>query len=867
MDDMCIWIKELSRIRTFLSWQIILLLFMIVNFTLASDSCLVEDGHSDYIIVIPDNAIASEHKAAEELQYYIQQMTDIVLPISKETGNHNSHLIAVGFNNNLPDKLKLTAYGEFSEDELIIDTAGNTLLLAGGRLRGTLYAVYEYLYRLGVRWYTPDYTKIPKQTDISLPETPYRYCPPAVGRKLNVGNHADNAWRAHNRITCNTLWSPLGEEYGGFYAEGPDMHTFWRLVPKSVLQKHPDWLVEIDGKRELPVGRTWGLCLSNQEVRKYVIDRTLDYARKNPAKSVIWVGQNDGSQYCTCDKCKAFYAAHGGKPSSLVVKLVNELSDAMAKNMPDRIVKTLAYSWSLEPPENMTLRDNVIIMFCASGSFFHPIATDPECAKLRSAVSGWRQLAKQMDVYFYFPYEDYWSPAPCTFAGADNIKWCAKNGFNRFYAAISGSGNTYGSESMNIRAWVYARLMWNSDLEVQPLIDEFIRDYYGPASPVVAQATQLIHQDNFKKDGSFKKQNDSTVVPNYVNPQKVHRINQIFGKMYDSLPEGIYKKRFSFAWISYLWADFWLGFKQTGKYDSENKTWSVPMEDGELRNRYARRVKKFMIEHGVNALNDSQTMNIAKLGIDKMGIDLPACLLQDGSVEAVVIPGLAGRIFGFQDKNLNFLPLKEFWQGFAMEYPLSSTTEESVNGRRITDYKLITQTSKQVVLHANMKDAVIRKRVSLDDGILTTDFSLEAKKSRKFSTKNFIVFDLAPDVFGFYPKIFIEQTDGKWTKKTMGIETDFWWIGGDLNLANATGRIVIQQEAGQQGILLTIKPKQLEKLSYWYSRYRYRKETPEEYCGMLRLFLTTPAHNLTSGEKQFLFWSLQILDDANKVIR
>jgi hypothetical protein len=136
-------------------------------------------------------------------------------------------------------------------------------------------------------------------------------------------------------------------------------------------------MAEVDGKRELPVGHTWGLCLSKPEVRRYVIDRTLDYARKHPSIGTIWIGQNDGSQPCTCKECQAFYDAHGGEPSALIVQLVNELADAIAKEMPDRLVKTLAYAWSLTPPEGMRLRDNVVMMFCASGNFFNPIETDP----------------------------------------------------------------------------------------------------------------------------------------------------------------------------------------------------------------------------------------------------------------------------------------------------------------------------------------------------------------------------------------------------------------------------------------------------------------------------------------------------------
>jgi len=50
----------------------------------------------------------------------------------------------------------------FGGEEYAIHSAGRRLLLAGGRPRGTLYAVYRFLQdNLGVRWYTPWFSQYP----------------------------------------------------------------------------------------------------------------------------------------------------------------------------------------------------------------------------------------------------------------------------------------------------------------------------------------------------------------------------------------------------------------------------------------------------------------------------------------------------------------------------------------------------------------------------------------------------------------------------------------------------------------------------------------------------------------------------------
>lgn len=829
----------------------------------AQEHALIKDAQSDYAIILPDDAIPAEQTAAAELQQHLEQITGVLLPIVNAADYKTGPMIAVGFNSVLPPRLRQDNYPCFSDEELIIDADGTNLLLAGGRPRGALYAVYEFLHQLGVRWYTPEYTKTPSLAAVFLPRHPYRYQSPVIGRKMNSGNNASNQWRARNRLTCNTLWAPLGQEYGSLYSEGPDMHTFWRLVPKSVLDAHPDWLTEIDGKREVPVGTTWGLCLSRPDVRDFLIQRTIDYAKKNPERKIIWIGQNDGSRYCTCDQCRAFYAEHGDQPSSLVVQLINELSDTLEMHVPGCTVKTLSYSWSLTPPENMTVRDNVVVMFCPAGNWFQSIESDPKRLEIRQAMAAWRKLVKHIDIYLYFPHDDYWSPGPCTYVGAENIKWCTQNGANHLYVALSGHGDSYGSEFMHLRSWVYNRLMWNPALDTQELIDEFIADYYGPAAPLVAQAVQWTHQGIYDDAGLFKEYLNNEIVPPYVNPEIVRKVNLLFDAAYDTLPDDIYKKHLRFAWIPYLWADFWLGFNDLGRYEPTTGTWLVPMVQGDLRNRYGIMIKQFMAEQGVNALKEGRKFNPAALGLDKMGKAWPAALLKENTVEAVIIPDVGGKISAFRNVKGSFLPLKESWQGLAYEYPLISTTQETVNGRQITAYKLMEEFPQTVKLAYAAKDYAAHKEISLLKEVLTTEFTIEAKQKTEISSTNCVMFDLAEAVFGFYPLLYLEKNDGTWTKRVMGAETDFHWVQDAIDLTGCTGRLVLQRQQGPEGVLMILQPDQLNDLYFWYSRYQ--KGSPE-YCGMLRFFINAKTGILNPGEQVKLTWSLRIIPHAADIV-
>ena len=55
---------------------------------------------------------------------------------------------------------------------------GRDLILAGGRDRGTVYAVYSFLEDVvGCRWWTESASFIPRMPDLSIPALRVRYVP------------------------------------------------------------------------------------------------------------------------------------------------------------------------------------------------------------------------------------------------------------------------------------------------------------------------------------------------------------------------------------------------------------------------------------------------------------------------------------------------------------------------------------------------------------------------------------------------------------------------------------------------------------------------------------------------------------------
>ena len=130
----------------------------------AAGLTLAEDGKSDYAIVVADQATAPEATAATELQQYLTRATGVEFRIVKE-GSYpeNRPAILVGRTRRTERHLRGFDWEGLGTDGIVIRTAGQDLILAGGRPRGTLYAVVTFLEeQVGVRWWTATEEDVPR---------------------------------------------------------------------------------------------------------------------------------------------------------------------------------------------------------------------------------------------------------------------------------------------------------------------------------------------------------------------------------------------------------------------------------------------------------------------------------------------------------------------------------------------------------------------------------------------------------------------------------------------------------------------------------------------------------------------------------
>ncbi len=476
-------LKE-SRIKTLLA-----ALILVVGWIQAAESdelTIAQDGLAKAVIVISADATESEQHAANELADFLRQITGTKFEIQAHPTAGKSRLL-VG-----PGAAKL-AMSDFSidglgSDGIVIRTVGDDLILAGGRPRGTLYAVYTFLEEhVGCRWWSSKVSSIPIKPTLEIGTLNIRYVPPLEYRESFWFDAFNGDWAVRNKSNGNSV--RVDDKRGGKHIYEGFVHTFFPLIPpKKYFEDHPEWFSEIKGKRSHE--RTQ-LCLTNEEMRKELIKNLKERLRNNPAATIASVSQNDWRGNCQCSKCAAIEKEEGS-PAGLMLRFVNAVAGEIEDEFPNVAISTLAYQYTRKPPKITKPKPNVIVRLCSiECSFSKPLA-DERNKKFRDDIVGWSKICNRLYIWDYTTnFRHYIMPHPNLLVLGPNVKFFVDHNVKGIFE--QGAYTSNGAEMAELRAWVLAKLLWDPTLDGRKLIGEFIEGYYGPASPLIKDYLEITH--------------------------------------------------------------------------------------------------------------------------------------------------------------------------------------------------------------------------------------------------------------------------------------------------------------------------------------------------------------------------------------
>ena len=461
--------RSLGQARTYLSACL-----LAVCFSMRAEFVITEAGKAACVIVQQDGTTEAERSAVRELTNTLSLITRAEFAVSKSEEKAGHPVIIVG-----PGAVAAKYFPEadltkLEGEECLVRVKDGKLLLAGGRPRGTIYAVNRFLQeQCGVRWWTPWASNIPHQATLKVANLDVHEKPAFEYRGPYWFPGFEPHWKAHNAAN-NETWE-VPKELGGCIKYKGFCHTFYPLVPpEKYFAEHPEWYSLIKGKRTHDRAQ---LCLTNPKLRHFVAGQVKAWLRESPDAQIISVTQNDWAGWCECDNCKALDDAEGSHAGTMLA-FANYVAEKIEPEFPNVAVDTFAYQYTRKPPKTLRPRPNVIVRLCSIECNFREPLDHPSNAEFLADLEGWSKICSRLYVWDYTTdFKNYIHPHPNWFTLGPNVRLFQKYGVKGLFEQGAYAGQ--GAESAELRAWLLSQLMWNPKQDDRALIREFLDGYYG----------------------------------------------------------------------------------------------------------------------------------------------------------------------------------------------------------------------------------------------------------------------------------------------------------------------------------------------------------------------------------------------------
>ena len=474
---------------------------------------LASDGKTDYRLVIANEPSIEVMAAADELAGCLKQVTGAEFPIVKAAAPESGHRIFIGASKALSELGADIDWESLGPEGFVIGTVDGNLVIAGGPQRGTINGVYTFLEDvIGCRWYTPTFSVVPHKPTLSVGPLDIQYVPPFESRFVFGGCASDMDWAARQRFNTLffevTVWTPGHLDTfinnpklaGSYYYAGRPQHTLGDdgLLPYAEFDRHAEYFAEVNGRR-FKQGQP---CMTHPDLLPLVVKNARTWLRDNPGARIISISQRDGDfvhHGCHCARCNATYEQHS--KTDVYMRFVNQVAAELARDDPDILVDTLAYHWTREPPKHIKMHKNVVVRYCMGGAtcYYHGL---DECElndaqNVYNTLLDWIRITPRVWVWYYVHGGDELHPIPVFNSISHNFKLLRDAGVKGFFIQTAwGRMLRKGGGLLDLQAYLFAKVMWDPDYDVQKGIEEFCRDCYGAAAPQLISYVRMVNDES-----------------------------------------------------------------------------------------------------------------------------------------------------------------------------------------------------------------------------------------------------------------------------------------------------------------------------------------------------------------------------------
>lgn len=549
-------------------------------------------------IVVSSLASETEKFAARELATYLQKISgrEISILETQSTPPGAAPSIIIGRH---PANADLATQVKGLEETIVdvqpglvrlIGGKGDSITAPNGKLHvyewATLYAVYDLLDEIGVRWYRPESwgEHVPQLETITLLSGRRRHVP-VYKYRWGVNGYRNPVDQTPEQKEMARIWA-IRNRQNTQMATPPEMrfpsqqggthwlnitHMYDTLFPVTrYFETHPEYYALIDGKRR----KDGQLCLSNPEVQQLAADKVIAFSREAPQFETHSLEPLDNDLWCQCEQCKAMDDPNqksiwsngtiDWERSMVDVSMSNRIA-AFGKIVAGKVAQSgqpiklgwLAYLTHTEPPSRIhDLPKNVIVQPAAfSSAFFDPQDSfsdysrdlfDPASKpnqKFVEALNGYGKMTRML-TYEYWSGIAWVGPMPLIRTMKDRVQSYRQFPIDGIYSETSPHWGPQG-----IGLYFFTRLLWNPDLDIEKELDSYCKNYYGPAYKPMLEYHTLLED---AAHAGIPHHSYGIGTHAIFTPEVVERMGQAINEakalIGDKEP---YKKRFEGVWAGY----------------------------------------------------------------------------------------------------------------------------------------------------------------------------------------------------------------------------------------------------------------------------------------------------------------------------
>ncbi len=434
----------------------------------------------------------SVKNAVDDLQQYLGKATGTQFTVDTKSTNSATgiQIIQLGY---IADSSYDKRLNRDNADEALIQSDGaHYLKIIAYTRQGLINGIYTYLDTLGFRWYHPgdSWTYVPQLKDIRfkydqvlIPDFALRTFFGTWGTPRNkvVDPKAivDGQWQ---------VWATRNRMGGAYALKGHSWNEFlWRNF--SALNDNREYDALVDGERVKPNTAT-KFCISNKKFQELFVADMVAQLKKIMATTAgsiftVSVEPSDGGGFCECDQCAKF-----GGISNQVFFLANLVAKEFQKISPNAYVNLYAYNTHAAPPD-FELEKNVIVQIIPYG---YQHFSSPE-----EMMRGWKQKGHKLFIYDYYglpinnidmPLQDDLKPVEF----AKRIKF-----WHEQHIMGATLESSYSIGATGIGLFLFARLGWNVNSDVNKILDEYYKHCYGDAANAVRKSQQILSADTIDR--------------------------------------------------------------------------------------------------------------------------------------------------------------------------------------------------------------------------------------------------------------------------------------------------------------------------------------------------------------------------------